>query len=612
MPSTRQASLTISQIRLSPWNVRTNEEDATATNGLEASILEEGLLHAINVHPMRGNSKQWGAFAGGRRYRSINNLVARGDLPADWPVRVVVYEGYTDSQLIVMSIAENIMRKNLRDYELYAGIVRAIALGQTIEDIASELGQPELYVRRWLCVGQLAKPVFKAFADGDLTDRQAQAFASRDDHDLQLAAFNAIMAIADPRERTPDRIRRAMKVGDAEAQRLLRFIGEETYRQAGGRYALDLFADEEEERGSIVDEGLLRQLADAKLDSLRAEIRAEAERPDLRFQPKPPQNDFGDDHRLQIMALPLPKGDVVATVDITTEGMPQIRYWWASTSAKFGAGEKKPAIVSAGPIAPPAAPTPEAGAVEPKRSELGLSADGTRILKAIRRMMLRGLLLRDAETGGDAATDFLVYSQLRASLGNGVNGIGSIPRAENGFGYLAADRTREYNNAMPAALIVGRAMHQLKSAPFMDAPSPEGFALYQQADPALKRLAAAYVVGIASGYALNTDGHRIEMLDALAVGVGGNNVDQLIEVWRPTAEQIDLFDKARRSEMAAGLVSGVTLRAWAKLKSDQLTAAVLRAVSGRNWVHPLLRFGAIAPAELAEQAAQAELEEAAE
>jgi len=54
MPSTRQASLTIGQIRLSPWNVRTNEEDAAATNGLEASILEEGLLLEI-VRPGTGD-----------------------------------------------------------------------------------------------------------------------------------------------------------------------------------------------------------------------------------------------------------------------------------------------------------------------------------------------------------------------------------------------------------------------------------------------------------------------------------------------------------------------------------------------------------------------------
>ncbi|HEX7693898.1 MAG TPA: ParB N-terminal domain-containing protein [Sphingomonas sp.] len=612
MPSIRQATLTIGQIRLSPWNVRTNEEDATSTTGLEASILEEGLLHAINVHPMRGNTKQWGAFAGGRRYRSISNLVGRGDLPDDWPVKVSIYEGYSDAQLIVLSIAENVMRKNLRDYELYAGVVRAIALGETIEDIARELGQPELHVKRWMCIGQLAKPIFKAFADGELTIGQAQAFAARDDHELQLAAFNAIMALADPRERTPDRIRRAMKVGDAEARRLLAFVGEDAYREAGGRYALDLFADEAEERGSIVDEGTLRQLADAKLDSLRAEIRADQGRADLRFQPRPPQNDYGDDQRLQIMSLPLPNGDVVATIDIGADGMPMVRYWWASTSAKYGAGEKKAANVSAGPIAAPSAPTPEPGSADPKRSELGLSADGTKIFKAIRRMILRGLLVHNALADGDVATDFLVYSQIRLMLGLDMRmamGIAQIPHPENGFGFSTADKAREFVNSIPASLLVGKAMHALKTAPFMEGSAAEGFALYRAANPSMKRIAAAYVVGVASGYAINADGHRLPILDALAAELGGDD-EQLSELWSPTAEQIDLFDKPRRMEMAAELVAPVTLRAWAKLKGDQLTEAVLRAVSGKSWVHPLLRFGPPPPAPAPVDAA--ELAEAAE
>lgn len=82
MPST---TLTIDQIEISPLNVRTHRPDAEDTGALEASILADGLLNPIVVHPMLGRKGRWGAVAGGRRTRAIKALVGRGDLPRDWP-----------------------------------------------------------------------------------------------------------------------------------------------------------------------------------------------------------------------------------------------------------------------------------------------------------------------------------------------------------------------------------------------------------------------------------------------------------------------------------------------------------------------------------------------
>lgn len=93
------------------------------------------------------------------------------------------------------------------------------------------------------------------------------------------------------------------------AFKLLRFVGEAAYRDAGGRYELDLFADEAEQRGRIVDEGLLKDLVEGKLSSMRDLLRKQSGRADLRFEkdyPKDPE--YGGIARaLEIVAEPKPR-----------------------------------------------------------------------------------------------------------------------------------------------------------------------------------------------------------------------------------------------------------------------------------------------------------------
>ena len=111
MPS---VTMTIDQLRLSRLNVRTNIIDCNATEGLERSILAHGLMLPLLVHPLAGKRRGvtlYGVHAGGRRYRSIRALVDRGDLPADWPIEVVVQQ-LSDAELIERSTAENLLRRN--------------------------------------------------------------------------------------------------------------------------------------------------------------------------------------------------------------------------------------------------------------------------------------------------------------------------------------------------------------------------------------------------------------------------------------------------------------------------------------------------------------------
>ncbi|WP_174293433.1 ParB/RepB/Spo0J family partition protein, partial [Sphingomonas bacterium] len=331
-------TLTIDQLRLSPLNVRTNQVDQAATSALEASIKSEGLLQSLSVHPMRGNGKMWGVFAGGRRYRSIRALVDRGELPKDFPIAVMVHEA-PDAEIVARSLAENMLRRDLHTYEECAAVARENKLGHSPEQIAARHGQELVWARRLIRLGNLAQPVFDAFAAGRISDDQARAFGATEDHALQLQAFEALINLPE-HARKPQAIHAWLRIDDAEEAKLLRFVGGDPYRDAGGAYELDLFADGLDDRGRVTNPPLLRRLADAKVDALRAEARVRVSRPDLRFVSAPPHGAYGGpDYTLAITPegddgnVTLPDGDVVACIQITPDGEAETSFWWASRKA---------------------------------------------------------------------------------------------------------------------------------------------------------------------------------------------------------------------------------------------------------------------------------------
>ncbi|WP_242140836.1 ParB/RepB/Spo0J family partition protein [Sphingomonas sp. TREG-RG-20F-R18-01] len=290
---------TIDQLRLSHLNVRTNEEDANATEGLQASILQHGLFQPLIVHPMKGNKGKFAVLAGGRRYRAIRRLVDNGDLPMDWPIDTVV-RNVSDREIIELSLAENLLRRQLRPYEIYAAVAKAQRRGATAEEIAKHFGQSLKAVRQWMRLSNLEATIFEAYASGKLSHDQACAYAATEDQALQRMAYDQLAAMPEWQAK-PATIRQLMKIGDREAEKLLRFVGLETYRAAGGIFELDLFADDAEMRGRADNDGLLRQLADAKLEVIREEIRHRANRP-VRFGPSAPRDEYGTTWRLEVKA----------------------------------------------------------------------------------------------------------------------------------------------------------------------------------------------------------------------------------------------------------------------------------------------------------------------
>lgn len=307
-------TMKVGDLCVSPYNVRINQRDANAVEGMAESLMNMGQLYPLVVHPMpgaKGRKKQWGAIAGGRRLRAFQLLVTQGRLPADHGIDVIVRDIPDEGALRDLSLAENLNRVELREYEKYAAVAAAHEKGRSFQQIADTNGQTVQVIRQWNRLGNLEKTIFAALAEGRIATSHAAAFGATEDHALQLHAFTLFMQRGDRDTlHAPRIIRQLLRVGDSELAKLLRFVGEKAYTDAGGRYELDLFADQAEERGAVRDEGLLMQMVEDKLERTRALLRAQVANHTpgraLRFEANPPRDSIYGGHArdLEISADP--------------------------------------------------------------------------------------------------------------------------------------------------------------------------------------------------------------------------------------------------------------------------------------------------------------------
>lgn len=608
------------ELHKSALNVRTNEKDAQATRALAESILRRGLLQPISVHPTEIGPEAptpWGVFAGGRRLHAIGQLIAAGQLPADWPIPATILDA-CDAEIIEMSLGENILRVDLRPYEVHTAVAQAFAHGDSVETISANLGQSEEWVRKQLRLGQLAPPIFDAYAIGELSYDHAAAYAATADAELQLMVFDAMRG-EHSQFHTPARIRAALKVGDREASRLLLFVGEAVYVANGGMIEPDLFADGRDARIRITDEPLLRRLAEERMKVERERVRAEAARPDLQFAVQPPQFAGRNDEPLEIQTdkLPVhrfPKDAIVATIDVDDHGNPYTRIWWASRAAKGAAEKGKPQpekttgaavmVPRAGEafVGPDSAYAQNARAIV--RDEYGLTADGIQLFRSLRRSLLRRLLI---EQGGGVARDYIVWAQARALVAHALPAQTGC-RAIVGEWHDGADRAptglyESFIDDVAAEHDWNSWIDGLKAQPFMIEEDPAiSLSLFLELDQAAKDQTAAIVAGKALIRSADTPGFRVAAHDVLARACGASAA-QLRRWWTPSTKWIGLFGRMFRLATVQPFVDAATHAGFTRLKDPDLTAAAVAALDPDNhndegartraahWLPDLVAFG---------------------
>ena len=235
---------------------------------LAASIAAHGLRQNLNVLPSE-TTNRFEVVAGGRRLRAMKQLVRAGKLAKDAPIACLVLgEGDDPAEI---SLAENAMRTAMHpddQFEAFRALIED--KGASVEDVAARFGVTPAVVKQRLKLANVSPKLRALFRKGEMGLDHVMALAISDDHAAQEQAW----------ENLPDWNQDASLLKDAltsgslpMSDRLVKFVGVETYVEAGGTITRDLF--DEDCEGFLSDRNLVMQLISARLEQEVETVRAE-------------------------------------------------------------------------------------------------------------------------------------------------------------------------------------------------------------------------------------------------------------------------------------------------------------------------------------------------
>jgi ParB family transcriptional regulator, chromosome partitioning protein len=248
----------LSRLRPSSRNVR--KSGGASIPELASSIARVGLLQNLTV-VAAPDGEHYEVVAGRRRLAALKLLVKRRKLAKDHAVHCLLVP---DDAARTVSLTENVQREAMSPIEELFAWKDLAAEGRPVEDIAADFGVTPLVVQRRLKLANVSPRLLADFDTQAVTLEQLMALAITDDHAAQEAAF-----YDSPQwQRNPEALRDHLTSEEIDASRdaVARFVGQETYEQAGGGIRRDLFADER--NGIFLTDGaLLESLARDKLAS---------------------------------------------------------------------------------------------------------------------------------------------------------------------------------------------------------------------------------------------------------------------------------------------------------------------------------------------------------
>ena len=260
----------LSQLELSPDNVRKTPADASAFTELKASIAAHGLLENLIARAMGPGADGIGRYAviaGGRRLATMQALAAEGALDEDHPVPCRMIGSIVAAEEV--SLAENSVRAAMHPADQVEAFRRLADAGSTAAAIAARFGVSERTVEKRLRLGNAAPVLLEAYRAGEIDLETLMAFAVTTDRARQSVVWETVSqqgyrpgAWQIKRLLTEDRV--------PATSAIVRFVGLEAYEAAGGRIDRDLFAEEDERGIWFDDPNLLNKLA---MDSLQAAAR---------------------------------------------------------------------------------------------------------------------------------------------------------------------------------------------------------------------------------------------------------------------------------------------------------------------------------------------------
>ncbi|WP_076999121.1 ParB/RepB/Spo0J family partition protein [Variovorax sp. KK3] len=253
--------IALNRLFLSARNVRKRRDPATIP-ALAAMIEAQGLLYPLCVvrEKRKGvKGESFGVVAGGRRLAAMMWLVEQGRLAKDAPVECLFFGM---ERATAVSLVENVSQEPMHPADQLEAFKKHVDEGMTVGQIAVAFGVSVLTVKRRLKLANLAPMFIALFREDRIEQGQLQALALSDDQSQQVAVWESLS----PYQRSPHYIKQALTAEEIRSDLpLVRFVGIDAYREAGGTVRADFFAEGSE---SFLQDGvLLNRLAQEKLES---------------------------------------------------------------------------------------------------------------------------------------------------------------------------------------------------------------------------------------------------------------------------------------------------------------------------------------------------------
>ena len=249
---------------LSQSNVR-HVKAGISIEQLAESIAARTLLQSLSVRAVvdaEGNeSGMFEVPAGGRRYRALELLVKQKRMAKTQAVPCVVRDGGIAED---DSLAENDERIGLHPLDQFRAFQRLYRGGMKEEEIAARHFVTPAVVKQRLRLASVSNKLHEIYAEDGMTLEQLMAFSVTADHARQEQVWEQVSRSGYDE---PYQIRRMLTEATVRASdRRVRFVGLETYEQAGGGVMRDLF--EHDDGGYLQDVTLLDRLV---TDNLKLE-----------------------------------------------------------------------------------------------------------------------------------------------------------------------------------------------------------------------------------------------------------------------------------------------------------------------------------------------------
>ncbi|WP_247318661.1 ParB/RepB/Spo0J family partition protein [Ralstonia pseudosolanacearum] len=266
-PSKNLILVPLSRLVLRPTGRNVRKTSRMSIPELAASIQRVGLLQNLIV--IAADGEYYEVVAGGRRLAALKLLAKKHRIAKDWDVPCLLV---ADGTARTASLTENVQREAMHPADQFEAFAALVAEGRPIEDIAADFSVTPLVVQRRLKLANVSPRLMADYRADAVTLDQLMALAITDDHAAQESAFYD----APTWQRQPSALRERLTEREIDAYRhpLVRFVGLDTYEQAGGSVRRDLFA-EGDAGVYLLDAALLERLTQEKLAGIAAEMRSE-------------------------------------------------------------------------------------------------------------------------------------------------------------------------------------------------------------------------------------------------------------------------------------------------------------------------------------------------